>query len=109
MEVLTDSNSPVLISNAEVMEMLNKNITKREKQNAKRKNPRKLKTSRTAHRDWIEEKLYEYLKTTPCVDIDTSKVDELKSKLMSSKKQASSSSSKTTVFNLIFSSICISQ
>jgi hypothetical protein len=87
-EVLTDSDSPVLISNAEVMEMLNEQITKRKEKEAKQKRWRKP-NNKFAHRDWIEEHVHEYLQTTPCVNIETSKLEELKSKLMTPKKKQS--------------------
>ena len=99
MEVLTDSDSPILISNAEVMEMLNKRISKRKEKEAKQK--RRRKHNKLAHRDWIEEKVHDYLQTTPCVNIDTSNLEELKAKFVASKKLAAGqSTSKTTGFNL---------
>jgi hypothetical protein len=99
-EVLTDSDSPVLISNAEVMEMLNEKITTRNEKEAKQKRWRK-QSNKNAHRDWIEEHVHDYLQTTPCVNIETSKLEELKSKLMTPKiKQPTGQITKMTGFCL---------
>ena len=106
MEVLTESDSPVLISNAEVLEMISQNIDRRkaaEARNSKKKR-RRDKPSKFIHRDWIEENVYRYLQRTPCVDI--SDPLKLKSKLMASKKQQTningnySNANKRTGFDL---------
>jgi DNA-directed RNA polymerase subunit F len=85
MEVLIDSDSPILISNAEVMSILDKKVTKRN-ENLKQ-NRRKQRETKTQHRDWIEEKVCDYLKNSPCASVDLSKLDELHSKLTSSKRR----------------------
>jgi DNA-directed RNA polymerase subunit F len=91
MEVLTDSDSPVLISNAEVMTLLEKKLKERKKEMAKLNDKkRKQRESKARHSDWIEEKVYDYLKTCPCVHADVSKLDELHSRLTSSKRQRQS-------------------
>ena len=110
MEVLTDSDTPTLISNAEVLKLLQKNISKRkeieaqqelklQKQQRRRKRKEKedKKKSKYAHRDWIEEHVHDYLKMTPCVAIKgPSQQEELKSKLMSSKRQQQQQSSSSS-------------
>lgn len=97
MEVLNNSDSPVLISNAEVLKMLNESITERkEKEDRNQKKRRRNHTSKFQHLEWIEDHVQEYLQSTPCVQVDTSHVTELKSKFMASKK----SSVKTTGFAL---------
>lgn len=99
-EVLTDSDSAVLISNAEVLEMLNKKITKRKEKEAKQEG-RKKQNNKFAHRDWIEEHVHDYLQTTPCVNIETSKLEELKTKLIASKKHSvAGNAAKMTGFSL---------
>ena len=91
MEVLTDSNSPVLISNAEVMVILEQKVTGRMKDMSKlNERRRKQRESKARHSDWIEDKVYEYLKSSPCVHANESKLDELHSKLTSSKRQRQS-------------------
>ena len=90
MEVLAESDSPILLTNAEVLKMLGDNIDRRNgleatKTNNKRK---RRKSSKYVHRDWIEESAHRYLRGTPCVSVnDISKIPELKSKLTASKKQ----------------------
>mmetsp|Transcript_113615 Transcript_113615/g.317316 ORF Transcript_113615/g.317316 Transcript_113615/m.317316 type:complete len:183 (-) Transcript_113615:32-580(-) len=88
MEVLTDSDSPILVSNAEVMAILDRKVTKRKEKLAKQNERRKkMRETKTQHRDWIEEKVCDYLKNSPCVNVDLSKLDELHSKLTSSKRR----------------------
>jgi hypothetical protein len=96
MEVLNNSDSPVLISNAEVLKMLNESITERKEKDGNQKKRRRNHTSKFQHLEWIEDHVQEYLHSTPCVQVDTSQVTELKSKFMASKK----SSVKTTGFAL---------
>ena len=95
MEVLskTTSESPELISNLEVMKLLEDRIKTREEsqekqpqQSSKRRQKNKANT-KFQHRDWIEEQVHAYLQTTPCVALEsTSQMKELKSKLMSTKR-----------------------
>lgn len=103
MEVLAKdfSDSPVLLSNAEVVEMLQQRITERTEIASKQKR-RKSVNSKYKHRDWIEEHVFDYLKSTPCMNLDASKRKELQSQLMSSKKKPSGDgkSSKTSGFGL---------
>jgi hypothetical protein len=96
MEVLNNSDSPVLISNAEVLKMLNESITERKERDSNQKKRRRNHTSKFQHLEWIEDHVQEYLQSTPCVQVDTSQVSELKSKFMASKK----SSVQTTGFAL---------
>jgi len=85
MQVLTDSKSsnPVLLPNAELMELLEKDVAENEKflQQQQQKSLHKKgkpRKSRFQHRDWIQQHVLEYLKGTPCVNIPTSKLSELK-------------------------------
>lgn len=83
MEVLTDSDSsPVLISNAEVLKLLKEKLAERQENEKKQRKH----VTKYAHRDWIEEKVFAYLQTTPCIHMDPSKLSELTSKLTSSKR-----------------------
>eukprot|EP00531_Pseudo-nitzschia_arenysensis_P008356 CAMPEP_0116155358 /NCGR_PEP_ID=MMETSP0329-20121206/22266_1 /TAXON_ID=697910 /ORGANISM="Pseudo-nitzschia arenysensis, Strain B593" /LENGTH=230 /DNA_ID=CAMNT_0003652389 /DNA_START=136 /DNA_END=828 /DNA_ORIENTATION=+ len=108
MEVLTDSKSstPVLLPNVELMALLKKGVKdnkkrmdaeiRKQKQRAKKNgNERKVK-NKFEHRDWIQEQVLAYLKGTPCVNIPTAKLKELKSKCMSKGSSSSSSSSSPT-------------
>jgi hypothetical protein len=107
MEVLTDSKSstPVLVPNAEFMELLEKDVkdNKNRLANEKRKQKKKGRKNNNDnndwkfknkfdHRDWIQEHVLEYLKSTPCVNIPTSKLNELKLKCTSKGLSLSSSS-----------------
>lgn len=58
----------------------------------KRKRPAKMQ-----HCEWIEEKVVQHLKSTPCVRLNSSRRDELRATLQSSKKATSGS---TTGFAL---------
>lgn len=96
MEVLTDfkSSTPVLLLNAELIELLEKDVKETQKRLAKARNQkkrgrkdgidkdRKIK-NKFEHRDWIQDHVLEYLKGTPCVNIPPSKLHELKSKCTS--------------------------
>ena len=88
MEVLIDSDSPILISNAEILALLDKKVTKRrEKLAMQNQGRRKQRETKPQHREWIEEKVWDYLKNSPCVNVDVSKIDELQSILTSSKRR----------------------
>ena len=106
MEVLTDSKSstPVLLLNAELMILLKKEVKENKKRMAKEvkkqkqkgrknSNDRKVK-NKFEHHDWIQEHVLEYLKGTPCVNIPTSKLKELKSKCTSKGSSSSSTTKK---------------
>jgi hypothetical protein len=84
MEVLakTTSEAPVLISNVEVMEFLQKRISAREEKQGKQNSKRRH--NKFEHRDWIEEHVHSYLQTTPCVRLPVENVPELKGKLVAS-------------------------
>ena len=60
MEVLTKdkSDSPVLLSNSEVMEMLKTRIKERKEKESKQKR-RTKQSKKYKHRDWIEEQVFE--------------------------------------------------
>jgi hypothetical protein len=95
MECLTNgsSTSPVLISNAKVLEMLQKNVKENKKRLAKvqkakdkKHNKKTMVRNRFEHRDWIEEKVLNYLKKTPCIHLPIRKIPELKRKCMGTKR-----------------------
>ncbi len=103
MEVLTDSKSsnPVLLPNAELMSILEKDVSdnkkrmqaeieKQKQKSRKNGNERKAK-NRFAHRDWIQEQVLEYLRGTPSINIPKAKLNELKSKCMVGGTSSSSS------------------
>ena len=81
-----DAESPTLISNIEVMQLLKNNIDERSKQNNnKKKNNKRNKLFR--HRDWGESEVYQYLASTPCVKLEPNKREEFYSKLKGNKKK----------------------
>ena len=80
-----DAQSPTLISNVEVMQILKKNLDERARNsNSKKKNTKRSKQLR--HRDWVEEEVHKYLESTPCVKLDPDKREEFHSKLKGNKK-----------------------
>ncbi|KAG7368609.1 RNA polymerase Rpb4 [Nitzschia inconspicua] len=106
MECLTDTSSPkpVLLPNAEVLEMLQRNVKNNKHrlfkiQEAAKRNKKKQHgaakkqviqvDNKFKHRDWIEEKVLQYLKRTPCVQLSTNKIDELKFKCSGIKRRSS--------------------
>ena len=95
METLAKSKSetPVLLSNVEVLELLEKQLGRRKKD----KKHSKKKQNKFQHRDWIEDRVFAYLKDTPCKPISVAKRSELKRKLKASadKKVLTESSSST--------------
>lgn len=88
MEVLAKdkSDSPFLLSNAEVIHLLGDRLKSRNEKSRKKQNPK----NKYKHRDWIESQVVEYLKTTPCVDLERENLETFQSTLMSSKKLKSS-------------------
>lgn len=83
-----DSESPTLISNNEVMKLLQKNIEERRKKeikaNSRFRKPKPNKQFR--NRDWVIEEVHKYLETTPCVRLDPDRRAEMYSKLKGNKK-----------------------
>jgi hypothetical protein len=86
-----EGETPVLISNAEVMELLSANLASREAQNSG--STRNRRSSLYHHRDWIEKHVHEYLQSTPCGLLEKSRRQEFQSALRSNKRQATMSSS----------------
>ena len=80
-----DSESPTLISNLEVMQLLQKNIEERAKKNGQRK-VKKRPNKQFRHRDWVETEVHRYLESTPCGKLDPDRRDEFYSKLKGNKK-----------------------
>ena len=76
-EDVTTSAAPVLISNTHVLELLQTSLASRSSQKS---------SKRYQHRDWIESKVIEYLQSTPCTRLDSTRRDELQSLLQSRKK-----------------------
>jgi len=80
-----DSESPTLISNVEVMLLLQKNLEERNNANGRRRNSNK-RNKHLRHRDWVEEEVFNYLQTTPCVKLDPDRRLEFHSKLKGNKR-----------------------
>jgi len=85
----SSSEAPVLISNAEVQELLKKRIAVRASSPSKRN---KKLSNRLRHRDWIEKQVFAYLKEAPCCALDYNRKDKFQRILCSNKKQAVSKS-----------------
>jgi hypothetical protein len=89
-----DSETPVLISNAAVMELLQDSLASRETQHSSSSRSKRSKLYR--HRDWIEKHVHEYLQSTPCGQLEKSRQQEFQAVLRSNKKQATMSNNGNT-------------
>lgn len=72
MEVLSTGETPKLVTNLEVMQLLSssgKSCTKKRKHNKLR------------HCDWIHDNVFEYLKKTPCANVQTENMSTLVTEL----------------------------
>lgn len=80
MEILKSGDVPALVTNIELLNILSKRIDKRNAQQdegiGKKKSSRKLR-----HRDFIEEKVLDYLQYTPAANVEFEKMPELISRL----------------------------
>ena len=85
---LHQGDAPTLISNIEVLEFL--------QQRRRERKTRGRHSSHHRHRDWIEDQVVEYIQSTPCVKLDSSRRAELQSVLTSHKKVVCSSSSSSS-------------
>ena len=72
MEVLSTGQTPRLVTNLEVMQLLSSSRTSCTK---------KRKHNKLRHCDWIHEKVYEYLKKTPCTAVQTENMSTLVTEL----------------------------
>ncbi len=83
MEVLKSGDVPALVTNIEVMNILSKRIENRQEEGSIAANDIHMKKTnpKLRHRDFIEEKVLEYLQTTPCANVELQRMPELISKL----------------------------
>jgi hypothetical protein len=93
METLNTDNPPELVANIEVMKILEERVGAREaaeeELNSKRNNRNKRqnnKNNKLRQRDWVEEKVLEYLKSTPCGQADIDKLPKLVKRLRGKNK-----------------------
>jgi RNA polymerase Rpb4 len=91
-----DSESPTLISNVEVMELLQKNLGLRATIAKKAKKTNKRNNKQFRHRDWVEEEVHRYLCSTPCVNLDPHRRQEFHSILKSRKHICQTTTTTTT-------------
>uniref|UniRef100_A0A7S1DDV3 DNA-directed RNA polymerase III subunit RPC9 n=2 Tax=Cyclophora tenuis TaxID=216820 RepID=A0A7S1DDV3_CYCTE len=77
METLTNGETPDLMANLELMEMLEESIKAREG---------KRTYSKLKNRDWIESKVLEYLKSSRCTQLEAEKAPQLVERLQGEKK-----------------------
>lgn len=82
METLNTDKPPDLVANIEVMQILEEQIAARKEAIKARKSGAILR-----QRDWIEEKVLAYLKSTPCVQADTEKMPTLVKRLRGRPKE----------------------
>jgi len=83
----TISNQPVLISNAQVLDLLQKKAKAR-KARADMKGDGD-KPQKKSQRNWIEEQVIDYLRCTPCTKLDLSRHEELNQILQQARPQPS--------------------
>lgn len=89
MEVLKSGDVPALVTNIEVLNLLSKRIQRRQQtDDEKKKDHPKLR-----HRNFIEEKVFEYLQTTPCANVDIDQMPSLITALIGGEKNSSDSKS----------------
>jgi len=67
-ETLKSGNIPILITNIEVLQMLEDKLSKRRVEESDHEKPTTGTKAAASlhHRDWIEEKVCEYVKSSPC-------------------------------------------
>lgn len=91
---MSSSNEvPALISNVEVLRLLQKRLTNRKQGGGNRR--------KFQHRDWVESQVATYLQCTPCAKLDPQKYPQLQKLLQSQKKHVYAiDSQKSTGFGL---------
>lgn len=77
METLANGETPDLMANFELLEMLQESTKSREGKKTR---------SRMKHRDWIESKVLDYLKNSDCTKLDAQRAPELVERLRSEKR-----------------------
>lgn len=82
METLNTDKPPDLVANIEVMQILEEKIAARKEAKKATKGGTTLR-----QRDWIEEKVLEYLKSTPCVQAAPDKMPQLVKRLRGRPKE----------------------
>ncbi len=87
-ETLKSGNVPALITNIEVLQMLEEKISKRRAEESDHDKPTTAKTGVLHHRNWIEEKVYEYIKSSPCGGVNIKPIPQLVSTLKRPKRAA---------------------
>mmetsp|Transcript_2536 Transcript_2536/g.3855 ORF Transcript_2536/g.3855 Transcript_2536/m.3855 type:complete len:191 (-) Transcript_2536:410-982(-) len=78
METLKSGNAPALVTNLEVFNMLEESIEQR-KESAELEglqSRQRRRIDKLQHRDWMEEKVHEYLKYSPCANLEMKKLPE---------------------------------
>jgi RNA polymerase Rpb4 len=116
MEILFDPYSPpVLVSNARVLEVLEKQVEQNEKElhnNQNQDNTKKKKKKQKVYyrrRDWIQEEALMYLKSSPCSTLDFKRMDELKTVCMSSKESRKQQQQQQQLMNTTNSAVVVKQ
>ena len=97
MEVLKSGDVPALVTNIEVMNIISKRIEQRQEQGQEETQERahNKKGNKLRHRDFIEEKVYEYLQTTPCALVDFETMPEFVGRLKGTQEKKEDVTSST--------------
>eukprot|EP00957_Ditylum_brightwellii_P173313 13194787-Ditylum_brightwellii.AAC.1 len=97
METLKSGVAPALVTNIEVLDIVSRKLNHRAEENSdepdNNRRQRRGMQSQLRHRDWIEERMYEYLKSTPCANVDIAQMPSLVSDLRGKRKAKNSASS----------------
>lgn len=68
MEILSTSDTPELVTNLEVMQLLS---------SSKRSSGKKRKQGKLRHCEWIQDKVYHYLRKSPCAKVQSERMPGL--------------------------------
>lgn len=96
METLTNSDTPTLVTNLEVMHILAERIENRDaEQSDKHQNSKRRQHPKLKHRDWIEDEVYAYLQQTPSANLDPKRMPQLVATLRGKKIPTTNSPKKS--------------
>jgi hypothetical protein len=98
METLKSGDAPALLTNIEVMEILEKRLTLRESCDTN-SNKKTKQNSQLRHCEFIEREVYNYLQNTPCAKLNIDDMPTLVSKLKQNHTVITTTTTTTTTSN----------
>lgn len=81
-----DQETPVLISNVQVMDLLHNQLQARNSKPDNNHSSRRRGADRFRNRNWVEESVHAYLKKAPCTLLDKTRRTQLQAALVGTKK-----------------------